>query len=473
MTDGPHRIRPLRLTLFQRIILLILLGLTAAAGVQLIYTEAVLETAILDQVKRQAAVFLLGIERQIKSRDLTDREGLRQILLEAREHDADQLGFTIQSVYLFDVDGRILAHTTPGEHPPKSMGGRYGEVIRTGTPYLGARVEYAPEGEGPRVPKTDVIVPLHRGAEIAGGLEVELDLRRTLEQIKAIDDTYEGKFTLIVGATAVLVLLLFGWVLRRGLVGPLNTLGATTQQIAAGDLSARITHTGADEIGTLGQAVNTMADSIERLFNEQEQAYLGMLQSLAKALEAKDAYTASHSGRVARYSVMLGRRLGLPEDQLVQLKQGALVHDLGKIGIADAILNKPSALTPEEFEVMRAHPELTAAIMRPLKRFQAFVDIARSHHERWDGNGYPDGLAGDRIPLLARIVAIADTWDAMTGDRVYRQGMSVEKALSILQRERERGQWDPNLVGLFITMIREEQVARSEVMADMFGEAAS
>ncbi|MDH3355638.1 MAG: HD domain-containing protein, partial [Chromatiales bacterium] len=280
-------------------------------------------------------------------------------------------------------------------------------------------------------------------------------------------NNYEREIILIILLGTLLVLFFIWWVIHRWLIQPIQTLGSVTHDIANGRLSSRVDTLGKDEIGELGDSINKMATSIEELFTEQEEAHLQMLQSLAKALEAKDAYTASHSGRVAKFSVQLGRQLGLPDDQIKLLKQGALTHDLGKIGIADSILNKTSALSDNEYEVMKLHPMLTATIMRPLKRFKAFADIAAWHHERWDGKGYPDGLAGENIPLLARIVAIADTWDAMTGTRVYRKGMSTEKALSILVAERDLGQWDPTLIDLFIALIGDEVEARSRVVDDI------
>lgn len=453
MSESRDRPGP-RLTLFQRMLGFILLALVAVSTAQVFYTEHVLEGVMMDQLKQRAVVFLGGLERELQGKPSSDSKALRALLLEAKAVDPARLGFAINSLYIFDPKGRILAHTEPGEHPPKPMAGTYYEqVIRTNEPYLGAEVEY--DGEGPaRTPKTDVIIPLVLNGQPAGGLELELDLQRTATYIKALDNRYESHVMLMVAGASSLLMLLFWWVLKRGLVNPLKRLDATTRRIAEGDLDARVAPVGQDEVGSLARSVNTMADSLRRLFDEQEQAYLGTLQALAKALEAKDAYTASHSGRVSRYSVRLGRRVGLPADQLALLKQGALVHDIGKIGIPDAILNKPSALTDEEYDIMRTHPELTSAIMRPLKRFKAFADIARWHHERWDGNGYPDGLAGEEIPLLARIVALADTWDAMTGDRVYRQGMPEAKALAILERERDSGQWDPHLVDLFVAMVR-------------------
>jgi len=183
---------------------------------------------------------------------------------------------------------------------------------------------------------------------------------------------------------------------------------------------------------------------------------MAILFALAKALEARDGNTSAHSLNVTKYSMLLGQRLGLNEEQLRVLGQGAMLHDLGKIGLPDDILKKPGELDDIELELIKEHPKLTSEILAPLEKSDHFSDIARSHHERWDGNGYPDGLNGEDIPLLARIVAIADTWDAMTSDRIYRQGMSEEVALATLERERHLGQWDPYLIDEFIKLIRQE-----------------
>jgi putative nucleotidyltransferase with HDIG domain len=183
---------------------------------------------------------------------------------------------------------------------------------------------------------------------------------------------------------------------------------------------------------------------------------MAILFALAKALEARDDNTSVHSLNVTRYSMLLGQYLGLDEEQLRALGQGAMLHDLGKIGIPDDILKKPGALDDVELERIREHPKLTSEILAPLEKSNHFSDIARSHHERWDGNGYPDGLNGENIPLLARIVAIADTWDAMTSNRVYRDSISEIEALDILEKEKNFGQWDPYLVEEFIKLIRHE-----------------
>ena len=182
---------------------------------------------------------------------------------------------------------------------------------------------------------------------------------------------------------------------------------------------------------------------------------MGILFALAKALEARDDNTSSHSLNVTRYSMLLGEHLGLDEEELRVLSQGALMHDLGKIGIPDNILKKPGDLDETEFEIIKQHPMMTSEILDTLETSDHFAAIARSHHERWDGTGYPDGLNGEDIPLLARIVAIADAWDAMTSNRVYRDAMNENIALDIIEREQDSGQWDPYLVGKFIKLIRQ------------------
>jgi putative nucleotidyltransferase with HDIG domain len=345
--------------------------------------------------------------------------------------------------------------------------------LRQGHPYLGDEVESVLDPlSGQRQHIVDIIIPLHRGNEVVAGMEAEINLDATMAMIRQLDDDYEEEIIIIVATSLLLALVVIWLSIRRGLIRPIQSLAAVTQQIAAGELATRSEHVSRDEFGNLAGAINRMADSIEELFTAQETAYLQTMQSLAKALEAKDSYTAKHSSRVAKYSVMLGRRLGIDEAELELLKKGALMHDLGKIGIPDTVLNKPERLDDEEYELMRNHPEMTAAIMRPLKRFKAFAEIAAWHHERWDGDGYPDGLRGEQIPLLARIVAIADSWDAMTGDRVYRKGMSVDKALRIMESERDSGQWDPQLLDQFIAMVRHGQEARHQIEADMFEGAA-
>lgn len=168
-----------------------------------------------------------------------------------------------------------------------------------------------------------------------------------------------------------------------------------------------------------------------------------ILFSLASALEAKDFYTRGHSDRVARIAVEIGRKMKLDDKELEAMAKGGLIHDIGKIGVKESILLKPGKLTDEETAHIRTHTTRGYEICAPLKSLEPCLAIIRSHHERMDGAGYPDGLKGEEIPLAARITAVADAYDAMTTDRPYRGGMSAAEARAILSNEIESGQWDP------------------------------
>ncbi len=180
-----------------------------------------------------------------------------------------------------------------------------------------------------------------------------------------------------------------------------------------------------------------------------------ILISLAAALEAKDLTTAGHSERVAELAVHIGQHLGISEGEQETLRKGALLHDIGKIGVKESILLKPGALTPEETEHIQTHTTRGYDICAPLKSLEPVLPIIRSHHERIDGKGYPDGIEGETIPLFARIVAVADTFDAMTTDRPYRKGMPLEKAISIYQKEMHDGQWDPRCSQALLDILQE------------------
>ncbi len=160
--------------------------------------------------------------------------------------------------------------------------------------------------------------------------------------------------------------------------------------------------------------------------------FLSAIDSLVRTLEERDPYTAGHSVRVRMYSLRLARILGLDDRQQRQLSLASRLHDIGKVGVPEAILNKPGALTPDETLAVRAHPEIGERILTPIIRNPAVLAAIRGHHERLDGGGYPDGLRGSRIPLLARVIAVADCFDALTSARAYRSPLSVKRALDIL-----------------------------------------
>ena len=173
------------------------------------------------------------------------------------------------------------------------------------------------------------------------------------------------------------------------------------------------------------------------------------LLALTRALDAKSGHSERHSKRVAESALALGAAAGVSGGELDDLRRGALVHDIGKIGVPDAVLNKPGALDSLEVEQMRAHTEIGAGLIAALAEAESLAPIVRHHHEHWNGGGYPDGLAGEKIPIGARIIAVCDAWDAMTSDRPYRSALSADTARARL-RDGAGSQWDPRLVDLFL-----------------------
>jgi putative two-component system response regulator len=179
-----------------------------------------------------------------------------------------------------------------------------------------------------------------------------------------------------------------------------------------------------------------------------------VLFSLAQSIEGKDPYTHGHCERLSEYSVCLGEQLGLPEDQILALRRAGIVHDVGKIAVPDAILLKPSRLTPEEWAIIREHSVVGERICTPLKSFRFVLPIIRHHHEKLDGSGYPDGLRGEAIPVTARVLQIVDVYDALTTDRPYKKAFSVTDALQTMKDEVSKGWWDPHIFDQFERLAR-------------------
>lgn len=192
---------------------------------------------------------------------------------------------------------------------------------------------------------------------------------------------------------------------------------------------------------------------LKELYDEMDYAE-SVVFALAEALEAKDIYTRGHSERVAKYSVILAREMGLSNKEVEIIKKGSLLHDIGKIGVKDSVLNKVEKLTQEEIAHIRTHPARGFEICKTLKSFKQYLPCIRWHHERMDGKGHPDALKGDQIPLSARICSITDAFDAMTSNRPYRKGISPLQAANIFEREIDTGQWDPEIIKVFVNLIR-------------------
>ncbi len=178
-----------------------------------------------------------------------------------------------------------------------------------------------------------------------------------------------------------------------------------------------------------------------------------VLFTLARSIEGKDPYTGGHCERIADHSARLGAQLGLPEEQLTALRRGGVVHDIGKIVVPDSILLKPARLLEEEWKVIREHPVVGERICAPLKSFRSVLPIIRHHHEKFDGSGYPDRLRGQSIPITARVLQIADVYDALTTERPYKRAFSSTEALQTMKEEVAKGWWDPEIFDQFEKLI--------------------
>jgi putative nucleotidyltransferase with HDIG domain len=263
--------------------------------------------------------------------------------------------------------------------------------------------------------------------------------------------------------TMLLLTLASGSVATRSVRRRLDPLLFATSAVAAGDLDYRASVESDDEIGRLTASFNAMTAVLAERSALLERLSDDTLRTLAAAIDARDSYTHGHSMRVAAYSNALARAAGFDEAEIGALKRGCLVHDIGKIGIADSILRKPGPLDELECVRMRKHPTIGHRMLRGLDWDNRVLDVVLHHHERWDGRGYPVGLRGKRIPRVARVVAIADALDAMTSSRPYRPAYSFRRACAEIAAQ-AGSQFDPELVNAFIAA-RDEIKRRADALA--------
>ncbi len=266
--------------------------------------------------------------------------------------------------------------------------------------------------------------------------------------------------TLGLTAVAALFALGIGFVFSRRLIVPLQSLASTSSEIAEGNLAVRASVRGQDEIAQLGTNFNHMAGNIEALVRKLKQAlrqnqelFLETIKTLAAAIDAKDRYTRGHSDRVSSYSMAISRHLGLNQEEVFKVHIASILHDVGKLGIKDGILNKPGGLSDEEFEIMRQHPGIGAQIMSPIRMLKDTIPGIRNHHETWEGTGYPDRLKGEQIPMVARIIGVADTFDAMTTTRPYQQAMTLDYVLAKMN-SMSGTRFDPLVVDAFMAAVK-------------------
>jgi putative nucleotidyltransferase with HDIG domain len=341
-------------------------------------------------------------------------------------------------VFVVDQNGRAVAHPEASvafsEKPMTDL-----KVVRDWQE-SGAQVQSALE------PFT-LVRDGHRSEMLGSYATAELDKNSRLGVI-AIQDasaalvsvTDMRRQTLLISFVAGVLTLLIGFFFAKKLTQPVQELAVGAHRIASGDFSQRINVRSRTELGDLGNSFNLMTDRLESYIKDLQQSaaenrelFLGTVKSLAAAIDGKDPYTRGHSERVSRISVAIAQRLGLSEVEAEKIRISALLHDVGKIAIDDNILKKPAALTDDEFEIMKQHPQKGYKIMSQIRAMKEFLPGMYMHHEMVDGKGYPQGLKGDEIPLMGKIVAVADTFDAMTTDRPYQQAMKFEDAVERIQ----------------------------------------
>jgi putative nucleotidyltransferase with HDIG domain len=235
----------------------------------------------------------------------------------------------------------------------------------------------------------------------------------------------------------------------QGISRPIRAFADRALAISRGDFKGTIATRSHNEIGQLADTFNHMTRQLDTYDHNMRELFLSTIKSLAAAIDAKDPYTRGHSERVALFSVAIARELGLDVKTIERVQIAALLHDIGKIGIEDAVLRKPSKLTEAEYATIKRHPAMGANIMGPIRQLKDIIPGMRHHHEALDGTGYPDGLAGGEIPLMARIIAVADTFDAMTSDRLYQKARDDDFVIQTLLRL-AGSRYDPKAVQAFI-----------------------
>jgi HD-GYP domain-containing protein (c-di-GMP phosphodiesterase class II) len=276
----------------------------------------------------------------------------------------------------------------------------------------------------------------------------------------------------------VLIIIVLSVLAARKITHPIDILTQSSRAIAKGDFSQRVHLKSHTEIGELADTFNVMTGDLERMVfdlkkaaEENRSLFMSSIQMLAGAVDEKDPYTKGHSDRVTRYSVILATELGLLKEKIEKIRISAQLHDVGKIGIEDRILKKPGALTPDEFEIMKTHTSKGATILRPVEMLKEMIPGIELHHESLDGRGYPHGLKGDEIPLMPRVITVADTFDAMTTNRPYQAAMDPEYVVRIIN-SLANTKFDPRVVAA-LTAVFESGKLRLHRAATVSGDTVA
>lgn len=280
-------------------------------------------------------------------------------------------------------------------------------------------------------------------------------LQQTQKDTRAIiSSIYNRNIVILLSLIIILVLVILLFI--RQSVKPIRQLIAEMNSFAAGNKDIVVNVSAQDEIGQLAKSFDLMIKKILLEEGKTKEVYLGIIATLAKALETKDAYTLGHTERVTEYAVKIAQHMGLKADDIEVIHKAALIHDIGKIGIKSEILNKKETLNEEDWKVIKTHPIMGINILSPMKILGNMLPIIRYHHERYDGAGYPEGLSREDIPLGARILSVADSYDAMTSDRPYHERFPIEQAIAEIKNN-SGTQFDPDVVEALLAILKNEE----------------
>jgi len=338
-------------------------------------------------------------------------------------------------IFVVDATGRAVAHPDQRvAYAERSMSDL--KIVQswmdTGTQVQSLLEPFTAERDGQQLMMLGAYATAELDESARLGVIAIQDERAALRSV-----TDMRKQTLYISLLAATFALLAGFLFAKQLTQPVRDLADAAGRIASGNFAQRIQVRSRTELGELGTSFNLMTDQLERHIEdlrhaaeENRQLFVGTVKALAAAIDGKDRYTRGHSERVARFSISIAERMNLPQPEIEALRISALLHDVGKIGIDDKVLKKPAQLTDEEFEIMKTHPQKGFKIMSNIPAMKEFLPGMYMHHEMINGEGYPQGLKGDEIPMQARIVSVADTFDAMTTDRPYQKAMELDDALA-------------------------------------------
>ena len=361
--------------------------------------------------------------------------------------------------YVVDAQGRLVAAATPEFATGQDM--KSLEIVRN---FVGGgnKAQFVPTMEFTVNINSERVEMLGTYSPVTS-LDWAVVVQKT--QAEAYRGIYEMQRTSgLLALAAVFLSILVSIFAARRITYPLQVLTQSSRALARGDFSQRVNLWSRTEIGELAHTFNTMSDELEhfvedlkRAAEENRDLFMGSIQMLAGAVDEKDPYTRGHSDRVTRYSMLIAKEMKLDAAFMETLQISAQLHDVGKIGIEDHILKKPGALTAEEFEVMKTHTTKGANILRPVTQLAEMLPGIELHHEALDGRGYPYGLQGDQIPLLARVIAVADTFDALTTNRPYQKEHTPDQALQIIKNLAGK-RLDPEAVAALLEVYKRGEI---------------